>query len=196
MPEDQIFGIRYGLRGFLDRHAKPVQLSRATVDGIQLKGGTVLVRGRAGSVAATWLSRCLCTAARYLAEVWQDCGARLWRRAEAVCWGLGCLALPGLVSCPAGCGWRADPCQASLSLCRVRRVAMPRCPPLWSGCASGASTTCELCCRAMLCLCLQGALACCGWQVSAWLGCCRTHVALRRLTLPLPRPPSPGPPAT
>lgn len=48
MPEDQIFGIRYGLRGFLDRHAKPVQLSRATVDGIQLKGGTVLVRAAYG----------------------------------------------------------------------------------------------------------------------------------------------------
>jgi 6-phosphofructokinase 1 len=46
VPEDQIFGIRYGLRGFLDRHAKPVQLSRATVDGIQLKGGTVLGTSR------------------------------------------------------------------------------------------------------------------------------------------------------
>ena len=45
MPEDQIFGIRFGLRGFLDRHAKPVQLSRSKVDGIQLKGGTVLVGG-------------------------------------------------------------------------------------------------------------------------------------------------------
>lgn len=44
VPDDQIFGIRYGLRGFLDRHAKPIQLSRAQVDGIQLKGGTVLVR--------------------------------------------------------------------------------------------------------------------------------------------------------
>lgn len=48
VPEDQIFGIRYGLRGFLDRHAKPVQLSRSTVDGIQLKGGTVLVRWQCG----------------------------------------------------------------------------------------------------------------------------------------------------
>ncbi|KAL4422989.1 hypothetical protein ABPG77_005469 [Micractinium sp. CCAP 211/92] len=46
VPEDQIFGIRYGLRGFLDRHAKPVQLSRQTVDGIQLKGGTVLGTSR------------------------------------------------------------------------------------------------------------------------------------------------------
>lgn len=43
VPEDQIFGIRYGLRGFLDRHAKPVQLTHQWVDGIQLKGGTVLV---------------------------------------------------------------------------------------------------------------------------------------------------------
>lgn len=44
VPDDQIFGIRYGLRGFLDRHAKPIQLNRQAVDGIQLKGGTVLVR--------------------------------------------------------------------------------------------------------------------------------------------------------
>ncbi len=34
---------RYGLRGFLDRHAKPVQMSRDKVDDIHLKGGTVLV---------------------------------------------------------------------------------------------------------------------------------------------------------
>eukprot|EP00887_Chlorella_sp_A99_P007776 scaffold20.g7776.t1 len=46
VPEDQIFGIRFGLRGFLDRHAKPVQLSRSKVDGIQLKGGTVLGTSR------------------------------------------------------------------------------------------------------------------------------------------------------
>ena len=52
MPEDQIFGIRYGLRGFLDRHAKPVQLSRSKVDGIQLKGGTVLVRWGVGGEEA------------------------------------------------------------------------------------------------------------------------------------------------
>lgn len=46
VPEDQIFGIRYGLRGFLDRHAKPIQLCRSKVDGIQLKGGTVLGTSR------------------------------------------------------------------------------------------------------------------------------------------------------
>jgi len=46
VPEDQIFGIRYGLRGFLDRHAKPIQLGRTQVDGIQLKGGTVLGTSR------------------------------------------------------------------------------------------------------------------------------------------------------
>lgn len=64
VPEDQIFGIRYGLRGFLDRHAKPVQLSRQAVDGIQLKGGTVLVGGgqrrprQQGGAWARWLQRC------------------------------------------------------------------------------------------------------------------------------------------
>lgn len=53
VPEDQIFGIRYGLRGFLDRHAKPVQLTKQWVDGIQLKGGTVLVsRGQRGHRAS------------------------------------------------------------------------------------------------------------------------------------------------
>lgn len=46
VPEDQIFGIKYGLRGFLDRHAKPIQLGRQQVDGIQLKGGTVLGTSR------------------------------------------------------------------------------------------------------------------------------------------------------
>lgn len=46
VPDDQIFGIRYGLRGFLDRHAKPIQLSRDAVDGIQLKGGTMLGTSR------------------------------------------------------------------------------------------------------------------------------------------------------
>ncbi len=44
VPEDQILGIRYGLRGFYDRDAKPVTLTRRAVDGIHLKGGTVLVR--------------------------------------------------------------------------------------------------------------------------------------------------------
>ena len=43
MPEDQIIGIRYGLRGFYDRADKPVTLTRRAVDGIHLKGGTMLV---------------------------------------------------------------------------------------------------------------------------------------------------------
>jgi 6-phosphofructokinase 1 len=46
VPEDQILGIKYGLRGFLDRHAKPVKLGKQEVDGIQLKGGTVLGTSR------------------------------------------------------------------------------------------------------------------------------------------------------
>lgn len=44
VPEDRIFGIKYGLRGFYDRHAKPVELTKEYVSGIQLKGGTILVR--------------------------------------------------------------------------------------------------------------------------------------------------------
>ena len=40
----QIFGIKYGLRGFYDRATKPVHLTPETVDGIQLRGGTILVR--------------------------------------------------------------------------------------------------------------------------------------------------------
>ena len=43
VPEDQILGIRYGLRGFYERHSKPMVLTRNSVDGIHLKGGTVLV---------------------------------------------------------------------------------------------------------------------------------------------------------
>jgi hypothetical protein len=43
VPEDQILGIRYGLRGFYERQSKPLVLSRSIVDGIHLKGGTVLV---------------------------------------------------------------------------------------------------------------------------------------------------------
>ena len=44
VPEDSIYGIRYGLRGFYDRSTKPIPLSRAIVDDIHLKGGTILVR--------------------------------------------------------------------------------------------------------------------------------------------------------
>jgi 6-phosphofructokinase len=46
VPEDQILGIRYGLRGFYEREDKPITLTRDTVDGIHLKGGTMLVSGR------------------------------------------------------------------------------------------------------------------------------------------------------
>lgn len=48
VPEDQILGIRYGLRGFYDRDVKPLTLTRRCVDGIHLKGGTMLVGGAGG----------------------------------------------------------------------------------------------------------------------------------------------------
>lgn len=55
VPEDQILGIRYGLRGFYEREDKPVTLTRKAVEGIHLKGGTMLVSGQRhgqGSTAA------------------------------------------------------------------------------------------------------------------------------------------------
>jgi 6-phosphofructokinase len=39
----QIYGIKYGLRGFYSRDAKPMELNAAAVEGIHLQGGTVLV---------------------------------------------------------------------------------------------------------------------------------------------------------
>eukprot|EP00199_Chlamydomonas_sp_CCMP681_P000695 CAMPEP_0119107434 /NCGR_PEP_ID=MMETSP1180-20130426/10100_1 /TAXON_ID=3052 ORGANISM="Chlamydomonas cf sp, Strain CCMP681" /NCGR_SAMPLE_ID=MMETSP1180 /ASSEMBLY_ACC=CAM_ASM_000741 /LENGTH=492 /DNA_ID=CAMNT_0007092919 /DNA_START=118 /DNA_END=1596 /DNA_ORIENTATION=+ len=49
VPSDNILGIRYGLRGFYDREAKPVTLTPSLVDGIQLKGGTMLGTSRGGA---------------------------------------------------------------------------------------------------------------------------------------------------
>lgn len=49
VPEDQILGIRYGLRGFYERDAKPIPMSRALVDGIHLRGGTMLGTSRGGA---------------------------------------------------------------------------------------------------------------------------------------------------
>nr|WHU05653.1 6-phosphofructokinase 1 [Chromochloris zofingiensis] len=49
VPEDQILGIRYGLRGFYERDDKPVTLTRKSVDGIHLKGGTILGTSRGGA---------------------------------------------------------------------------------------------------------------------------------------------------
>ena len=46
VPEEQILGVRYGLRGFIDRKLPPIPLHRAEVDGIQLKGGTILGTSR------------------------------------------------------------------------------------------------------------------------------------------------------
>ncbi len=40
---------RYGLRGFYCRDDKPITLTKQLVDGIHLKGGTMLVRGWAGA---------------------------------------------------------------------------------------------------------------------------------------------------
>ncbi len=55
----QIFGIKYGLRGFYDRSHKPVHLTPEIVDGIQLRGGTILV-GAAPSPPSPRRGGCNC----------------------------------------------------------------------------------------------------------------------------------------
>lgn len=40
---------RYGYQGFYDKESKPVVLTRKTVDGIQLTGGTILGTSRGGA---------------------------------------------------------------------------------------------------------------------------------------------------
>ena len=49
MPEDNVLGIKYGLRGFYERDAKPIVLTSAKVNGIHLKGGTMLGTSRGGA---------------------------------------------------------------------------------------------------------------------------------------------------
>lgn len=49
VPLDQIFGIKYGLQGFYKRTTKPVHLTPDIVDGIQLRGGTILGTSRGGA---------------------------------------------------------------------------------------------------------------------------------------------------
>ena len=58
----QIYGIRYGLRGFYSRGAKPLELNYHAVEGIHLRGGTILVGGRCqlrwDPTAAVYTQRC------------------------------------------------------------------------------------------------------------------------------------------
>eukprot|EP01024_Parvocaulis_polyphysoides_P026548 TRINITY_DN2418_c0_g2_i7.p1 TRINITY_DN2418_c0_g2~~TRINITY_DN2418_c0_g2_i7.p1 ORF type:complete len:471 (-),score=61.02 TRINITY_DN2418_c0_g2_i7:52-1464(-) len=49
VPEGNIWGIRYGFRGFYDKKDKPIILTKETVEGIHLKGGTILGTSRGGS---------------------------------------------------------------------------------------------------------------------------------------------------
>eukprot|EP00873_Tetraselmis_striata_P010409 jgi/Tetstr1/430673/TSEL_020466.t1 len=49
VPEDQILGIRNGLMGLYDHKTKPLHLTRRVVDGIQLRGGTILGTSRGGA---------------------------------------------------------------------------------------------------------------------------------------------------
>ena len=56
VPSDQILGIRHGLRGFyapgggaVGGGGKPIELSREAVQGIHLRGGTLLGTSRGGA---------------------------------------------------------------------------------------------------------------------------------------------------
>ena len=52
VPPDQIFGIKYGLRGFYDRDFKPINLNKRIVQNIHLQGGTMLVSNLSTSASA------------------------------------------------------------------------------------------------------------------------------------------------
>eukprot|EP00884_Botryococcus_braunii_P013565 jgi/Botrbrau1/22209/Bobra.168_1s0040.1 len=49
VPEGNIMGIRYGFKGFYDRNAKPVVLTKQKVEGSHLDGGTRLGTSRGGA---------------------------------------------------------------------------------------------------------------------------------------------------
>ncbi|CAD7699689.1 unnamed protein product [Ostreobium quekettii] len=49
VKEDNILGIRYGFRGFYDPEHRPMVLTKDSVDGIQLQGGTILGTSRGGA---------------------------------------------------------------------------------------------------------------------------------------------------
>ncbi|KAI8464851.1 MAG: phosphofructokinase family protein [Monoraphidium minutum] len=49
VPEGNILGIRYGFKGFYDKTHKPLVLTKQSVDGIQLQGGTILGTSRGGA---------------------------------------------------------------------------------------------------------------------------------------------------
>ncbi|KAG1663293.1 hypothetical protein FOA52_006334 [Chlamydomonas sp. UWO 241] len=49
VPEDNVLGIKYGLRGFYERSDKPITLTPKLVNGIHLKGGTMLGTSRGGA---------------------------------------------------------------------------------------------------------------------------------------------------
>ncbi|KAF8067362.1 PFK5 [Scenedesmus sp. PABB004] len=49
VPDGNILGIRYGFKGFYDREHRPDVLTKASVDGIQLQGGTILGTSRGGA---------------------------------------------------------------------------------------------------------------------------------------------------
>ncbi|GMH35503.1 hypothetical protein BSKO_03371 [Bryopsis sp. KO-2023] len=57
VPEDNIMGIRFGLRGFYDPMNRPIVMHRELVDDIHLRGGTMLGTSRGGADISQIVSR-------------------------------------------------------------------------------------------------------------------------------------------
>jgi len=49
VTDGNILGMRFGFKGFYDKHHKPVVLTKQSVDGIHLEGGTILGTSRGGA---------------------------------------------------------------------------------------------------------------------------------------------------
>ena len=49
VPEGNILGIKYGFKGFYNKDSKPIVLTRRSVEGIHLEGGTMLGTSRGGA---------------------------------------------------------------------------------------------------------------------------------------------------
>lgn len=49
VPEGQVLGIKYGFKGFYSKTVRPVPMTRRSVEGVHLEGGTMLGTSRGGA---------------------------------------------------------------------------------------------------------------------------------------------------
>lgn len=58
VPDGNILGIQYGFKGFYDKKYRPVVLTKKSVEGIHLEGGTILGTSRGGAdIKYVWWCR-------------------------------------------------------------------------------------------------------------------------------------------